>query len=241
MRNLIRAKLICTKCGRQITSSQLTELSVNCDKCGQELAVIESLEIRGFVYILTNPRMHGLYKVGQTEGDPFVRASQLSAATGVPEPYEVEAYFPSLSPTSDETKIHQSLSGDRLNPAREFFAGAFSLISGACIETTGFEPLFKCDRLKKCGDVLKYDPWLELRPKPEVKTVYVDRFIHSILPPLSTPEKIGRSAQRIGKHWYCPKCKVKLERPDDPLRHVGVSGICYLCNYCCDSKGFELF
>lgn len=43
-----------------------------------------------FVYMLRNSAMPGLLKVGFTTGTPEVRAAELSAATGVPTPFQVE-------------------------------------------------------------------------------------------------------------------------------------------------------
>jgi hypothetical protein len=45
---------------------------------------------QGYVYILINPSLKGLLKVGQTKKDPEERAKEISQGTGVPTHYFVE-------------------------------------------------------------------------------------------------------------------------------------------------------
>jgi hypothetical protein len=40
--------------------------------------------MRGYIYVLTNPNMPGLVKIGYTQRLPRERANDLSRATGVP-------------------------------------------------------------------------------------------------------------------------------------------------------------
>ena len=54
----------------------------------------------GSVYILSNPSMPGLVKIGMTEGDVNERIKQLSSGTGVAEPFVLEA-----SITSTDTDL----------------------------------------------------------------------------------------------------------------------------------------
>ncbi|MBP8275202.1 MAG: GIY-YIG nuclease family protein [Acidobacteria bacterium] len=74
----------------------------------------------GCVYVLSNPSMPGLLKIGMSEHDAFKRAEELSAVTGVPEPYVVEAYFACSDPFAAEASVHRSLAARR-KPNREFF------------------------------------------------------------------------------------------------------------------------
>lgn len=46
----------------------------------------------GYVYVLINPSMEGLIKIGKTTKDPKERAREISASTGVATPFIV-AYF----------------------------------------------------------------------------------------------------------------------------------------------------
>jgi hypothetical protein len=77
--------------------------------------------MQGFVYILTNPAMPGVIKIGHTIGTPKARAAALSHATGVPLPFEVAAYASFQEPAEVEAHLHLNLSPWRLNERREFF------------------------------------------------------------------------------------------------------------------------
>jgi hypothetical protein len=46
---------------------------------------------RGYIYVLSNPSMPGIVKVGRTFREPRARAAELSASTGVPTPFKIEA------------------------------------------------------------------------------------------------------------------------------------------------------
>lgn len=75
------------------------------------------------IYILLNPALKNLVKIGRTSRTPEERAKELSAATGVPQPFLV-AYENLVSDgVTAENLIHAELSqhGYRLNDAREFF------------------------------------------------------------------------------------------------------------------------
>ncbi|CAM4136905.1 GIY-YIG nuclease family protein [Roseateles saccharophilus] len=73
------------------------------------------------VYVLTNEAMPGLVKIGRTSDDVSTRVANLSAATGVPLPFE--CYF--AAEVKDcaklEKVLHQLFSENRVNPRREFF------------------------------------------------------------------------------------------------------------------------
>ena len=75
----------------------------------------------GYVYILTNKSFDRLIKIGQTSRSPEERASELSAPTGVPTPYKV-AYQEFVTDCKlVEGRLHNRLSGYRVNSNREFF------------------------------------------------------------------------------------------------------------------------
>ncbi|OOF44424.1 hypothetical protein BKK51_09035 [Rodentibacter trehalosifermentans] len=75
----------------------------------------------GWVYILSNPAMPGLLKVGYTDRDPFARAKEISQATGVPFDFIVEYQIYVSHPYELEQKTHQLLHNHRVNNNREFF------------------------------------------------------------------------------------------------------------------------
>jgi len=77
----------------------------------------------GYVYILINPSMDNLVKIGKTNRDPELRAKELSSTTGVPTPFIVvyECYFEECS--NAEKFVHTDLEnkGYRVSLNREFF------------------------------------------------------------------------------------------------------------------------
>ncbi|WP_435123901.1 GIY-YIG nuclease family protein [Micromonospora tulbaghiae] len=75
----------------------------------------------GFVYILINPALAGMVKIGLTVGDSLNRARQLSRHTGVPQDFEV-AYEELVSDCAAvEQLLHQRFEKWRVNARREFF------------------------------------------------------------------------------------------------------------------------
>jgi len=77
----------------------------------------------GYVYVMVNPSMDGLVKIGKTERDPYERANELSNATGVPTSFIVVYYSYFDSCSTAEEYIHALLEtkGLRTNTNREFF------------------------------------------------------------------------------------------------------------------------
>ena len=73
------------------------------------------------VYVLENPSMPGILKIGYTKGDPNGRANQLSKATGVPTPYKVVFSYNCFNGERIERATHKHLKKYRINNDREFF------------------------------------------------------------------------------------------------------------------------
>ena len=81
---------------------------------------------QGWVYVLINPTLPGLVKVGRTSRLPSTRVTELSQATGVATPFILvfeQAFADSISAERD---IHAALDrcGMRVSPNREFFRGS---------------------------------------------------------------------------------------------------------------------
>ena len=128
----MQATLLQTKCKHCGTANRMIISDTNskppkCGKCHSEL-FDKFAVIFGYVYILSNPGMPKLLKIGQTSGSIQRRVDQLSAATGVPTPFVIEAYFVSQSPDVDEKKLHAAMTLCRVK-GREFFE-SFSRDSG---------------------------------------------------------------------------------------------------------------
>ncbi|WP_434286282.1 GIY-YIG nuclease family protein [Celeribacter sp. SCSIO 80788] len=75
---------------------------------------------KGYVYILSNPSMPGLVKIGMTTRDVEVRAAALHT-TGVPTPFKVEHEVYSPDCEAMELRAHEKFHSLRVNDAREFF------------------------------------------------------------------------------------------------------------------------
>ncbi len=74
-----------------------------------------------YVYVLTNPAMPGLVKIGLTDADdPTTRAAQLYT-TGVPLPFELEYAGQVVDGSLVERELHNAFRDRRVNPKREFF------------------------------------------------------------------------------------------------------------------------
>ena len=77
----------------------------------------------GFLYVMINPSMPGLAKVGKTTRDPSDRVAELSSATGVPSPFILAFQQPVAECDPAEIWVHRELErqGHRHADNREFF------------------------------------------------------------------------------------------------------------------------
>jgi hypothetical protein len=77
----------------------------------------------GYLYVLVNPSMEGLVKVGRTARDPKDRVNELSSATGVPTSFLLvyQRFFNEIERA--EQLVHELLEdkGYRISSNREFF------------------------------------------------------------------------------------------------------------------------
>lgn len=76
-----------------------------------------------WVYILSNPTLSGMLKIGFTKNKPTERVKQINAGTGVPVDFNVEWAYPCFNAHDLEKEIHQHLQnkGLRVNNKKEFF------------------------------------------------------------------------------------------------------------------------
>jgi hypothetical protein len=77
----------------------------------------------GHIYVLVNPSIEGLVKIGKTTRDPESRARELSQATGVATPFYVGYSIEVADCHSAEEYVHAVLehNGFKRSPNREFF------------------------------------------------------------------------------------------------------------------------
>ena len=74
-----------------------------------------------WVYILTNPTIPGLCKIGYTKETPEQRAREVSRGTGIAMPFEVAWAFQCFDGEMLEYEVHKYLEEYRENSQREFF------------------------------------------------------------------------------------------------------------------------
>ncbi len=75
----------------------------------------------GIIYILSNPAMPGIIKIGKTTQEDVKTRMQQLYQTGVPLPFEC-VYAASVNNIDDvEKALHVAFNPNRLNPKREFF------------------------------------------------------------------------------------------------------------------------
>jgi hypothetical protein len=83
------------------------------------------MPVPGFLYVLSNPALPGLYKVGRTARTPYIRARELSSPTGWPVtvPFRVE-HFVFVQDTVGAERLMRNqlrMCGFRYVFNREFF------------------------------------------------------------------------------------------------------------------------
>jgi hypothetical protein len=76
-----------------------------------------------WVYVLTNPTMPGLCKIGFTKNKPSERVKQINSGTGVAMDFVVEWAFPCFNAHDVEKQVHKYLenNGFRVSRNKEFF------------------------------------------------------------------------------------------------------------------------
>jgi hypothetical protein len=74
----------------------------------------------GIVYVLTNPAMPGLVKIGQTTNEITIRMNELNT-TGVPFPFDCLFACEVDDCKIVESALHKAFYPYRVNPKREFF------------------------------------------------------------------------------------------------------------------------
>ena len=75
------------------------------------------------VYVLTNPAMPGIVKIGMTESDDVRDRMKSLYGTGVPLPFEcaIARQLDDVQAAQVENALHVAFDPDRINPSREFF------------------------------------------------------------------------------------------------------------------------
>lgn len=119
----------------------------------------------GFIYMLANPCMPGIYKIGKTDRSPLQRCLEISSATGCPREFEVLFYMEVENALMVERKTHQHFADCRINHAREFFKVCPALVYDYLLLTHMLSEWVSPDML---FILHKYD---EERSKPALRLV----------------------------------------------------------------------
>jgi len=114
--------------------------TISCPKCERQIVSVEERD-GGFVYVLSNPAMPELVKIGMTRRPIEERLSELAAATGVPIRFELEACFLTDAPEVDEAAAHAALAACRLE-GREFFKCTVEMAVTTVTATLKRSPLY---------------------------------------------------------------------------------------------------
>ncbi len=98
------------------------------NECITESPPAETKETDGIVYVLSNPSMPGLLKIGRTSGEDPQRRIKGLYNTSVPEPFFCEIAVRVDDAPGVETAIFAMLAKSRRNRNREFFAAEPSMV-----------------------------------------------------------------------------------------------------------------
>jgi len=104
----------------------------------------------GYIYVLSNPTITGLLKVGFTCGSVDKRRRELSGATGVPSEFVIEYFQLSEDVEDIESAVHAELESYRIGENREFFKAPISQVISA-IQRHARSPAIRFQRTE--GDV----------------------------------------------------------------------------------------
>lgn len=126
---------------------------------GESMPFPSDFNPKGWVYVLSNPSMPGMYKIGLTRLHPKQRAGQLSKSSGSPTDFVVEAKFISADPERDEKIIHESLSRFRVSQAREFFSCSLEKILAECRRCLPFGEASSVEELTDKFNFVTFDDY----------------------------------------------------------------------------------
>jgi len=119
----------------------------------------------GYVYVLMNPSMPNLVKIGKTKRKPEERAKELSATTGVPTPFTVvyDNYFEDCSKAEQHVHILLENRGYRVSKNREFFEIPIKDAINVVMDAKKYFGEFKTNNTEKNIDESEYrDPWEDI-------------------------------------------------------------------------------
>jgi hypothetical protein len=130
-------------CSEDFTEAPAAYYTVTQDDAGWDMITYYTAKRRGvyhgktgdeMVYVLSNPAMPGLYKIGHTKSDAFNRATQISRGTGVPQDFQVEWCLRCFKAERIERETHRYFKAQRVNRRKEFFRVELDVIQTAIMQ-----------------------------------------------------------------------------------------------------------
>ena len=122
------------------------------------------MDDNGSIYILMNPSMPNLVKIGKTTKEPEEIAKKLSSTTGIPTPFTVvyDGYFQNC--TKAEQYIHSVLEskGFRIPMNSEFFEIPVKDAIDAVMQTKDYFGAFEKNDSESNFDDENTEPWLDM-------------------------------------------------------------------------------
>jgi hypothetical protein len=144
----------------------------------------------GFVYVLANESMPGIYKIGFTLNHPRARMDQLSSATACPTPFTLLAAYGCENPRNVELEIHAELGHRRVNQLREFFKLDILELADYLMDTfSDIDDLTFTHAIDQISAAERYEAWEKFQ---QVKNQeLVDLFLSQEADPFDPPKKRG--------------------------------------------------
>lgn len=139
MINIVAYCHVCQKEYR-IIKDEKEYIRIECSDCSK--VIFYSNPVNGYIYVLSNPCMPELVKIGYTSRNVNEIINELNSSTGVPENFVIEATFSSECPDKDEQIIHVQLTSKRINKNREFFQSSPTEAVNLVEEILGKPPEF---------------------------------------------------------------------------------------------------
>jgi hypothetical protein len=136
-----RLLVACLSCKTKCVINGRTSVGTRCSSCGAPLPHAFVEVVTGYVYVLSNPGMPGLLKIGYTTNPVQERVQQLNT-TGVPHPFAIDAIYESEDARRDEQRVHTLMGPRRVNDRREFFRADTLLALAAISDVMGRGPSF---------------------------------------------------------------------------------------------------
>ena len=91
----------------------------------------------GYIYVLQNTSVPGIFKIGFTERSVVDRLNEINKATGVITPWQVRDFWFTQEPYLAEQEIHDLLSDYRVEDNREGFAVNFTVARDVIFKVLG--------------------------------------------------------------------------------------------------------